>query len=467
MNQLAEMVTYIPLSGQATVNALVERYTGNKTLAFTAGINLFYTQTILVPSEISAASFVIQYWNESINVAVWIAIFWASIVLLNLLSVKFFGEAEFWIGSIKILTATGLIILGVVLFFGGGPDQHGVLGFHYWKHPGPFAEHLASSHKNTARFLDVWTSTIKAGFSFILSPELIACAASEAEAPRINLPKATNRFIYRLMFFYFFGPLTISVIIASNDSRLMGAIAAGSSGASASPFVIGIQNAGIKVLDHIINAAILTSAYSAGNSFLYSGSRTLHSMAVKGEIPRVFGRCTKHGVPYVGVTAAALIALLAFMNVSNSSSQVFAWFSNLCTVSGFLSWIFISITYIRFRKALRYHGLDERVTFRPPLQIIGAWSCIIFFSLITLTNGYAVFFDFKVSDFLAAYLTLPIILGVFLVHMVWHRNWKAFSFGSLQEIDCWSGLEESERQEREYVVPVAKNFLQKVWFWIA
>ncbi|GME74785.1 unnamed protein product [Ambrosiozyma monospora] len=465
MNLLSEMVTFIPLSGQVTVNALCERYTGNKSMGFTAGINLYYAQAFLVPSEISAAAFVIQYWNDKINVAAWIAIFWISLVALNFLAVQFFGEVEFWIGSIKVITITGLIILGIVLFFGGGPNQHGVLGFHYWKDPGAFAEHLASSHTNTARFLDVWTSLIKAGFAFIMGPELIACAAAEAHAPRVNLPKATSRFIYRLIFFYFMGPLVIGVIIAYNDDRLMGAIAAGSSGAAASPFVIGIQNAGIKVLNHIVNGCILTSAYSSGNSYIYGSSRTLHSMAVKGDIHHVFARCTKQGVPYVAVGLSACIALLSFLNVSSGSAKVFTWLSNLSTVSGFISWIFISITYLRYRKALAYHGVDDRVTFRPRFQIFGAYACIIFFTILSLTNGYAVFFDFNAPDFVAAYITIPIIIVVYICHMLWFRNFRLFS--PPEEIDCISGLDEAERQEREYVAPVAKNFLEKIWFWIA
>ncbi|GME90654.1 unnamed protein product [[Candida] boidinii] len=141
MNQLGEMVTYIPAPGKATVYALCERYTGSKSLSFAAGLNLYYAQALLAPAEITAAAFVIQYWSD-LNVAIWISIFWVSMVALNFLAVKFFGEVEFWIASIKVLCILGLIIVGIVIFFGGGPAQHHVLGFHYWKHPGAFVEHL-------------------------------------------------------------------------------------------------------------------------------------------------------------------------------------------------------------------------------------------------------------------------------------------------------------------------------------
>ncbi|KAG7916158.1 hypothetical protein KL927_003623 [Ogataea polymorpha] len=462
MNQLGEMVSYIPVSGQSTMHALCERYTGNKSFAFAAGVNLYYAQALIAPSEMTAAAFVIQYWTDA-NVAIFISIFWVSCVALNFCAVKFFGEVEFWISSIKIITIVGLIIVGIIIFFGGAPASDGVLGFHYWKHPGAFVEHLVPG--NTGKFLACWTGIVKSAFAFVLSPELITACAAEAEAPRSNLPKACKRFIYRLAFFYIVGVIVVGVIVGSNDPRLMDAVNSGASTAAGSPYVIGIQNAGIKVLNHIVNAAILTSAYSCGNSQFFAATRSLHSMACNGEVPAIFARCTRNGVPIYSVALTGAIALLAFLNCSNSSAKVFTWLTNICTISGFISWIFVSLTYLRFRKAISYHGLDDRIVFRPPLQKAGAYLSAGFFIVITITNGYGVFFDFNVADFFAAYITLPIVFALYVGHMLWFRNFHLFA--PPEEIDCISGLEQIEKEAAEYVPPKPKNFVERIWFYIA
>lgn len=156
-------------------------------------------------------------------------------------------------------------------------------------------------------------------------------------APRRNIPKAARRYVWRLALFYGLGSLSIGVIVPRTNPRLLN----GDSNAAASPFVIGIQLAGIPVLNHIINAAILTSAWSAGNAFVYSGSRVLYSMALNGQAPWFFKWTTKRGVPWAAVAFTWAVGCLAFLNVSESGADVFAWFSNITTISGFIAWIII------------------------------------------------------------------------------------------------------------------------------
>lgn len=134
----------------------------------------------------------------------------------------------------------------------------------------------------TGRFLAFWTALVRSGFAFILSPELVAITAGESQSPRRNIPKASRRFIWRLMFFYCLGSLVITILVASNDPNLIQAVSNGVSNAGASPFVLGIQNAGmqfianepqdlllnkigIPVLNHIISKSTKASQHTFPN----------------------------------------------------------------------------------------------------------------------------------------------------------------------------------------------------------
>ena len=327
------MFCYLPLKG-ASIPYFVSRFV-EPSLAFADGWNYWYAYSILVAAEATAGGIVLQYWTTSVNVGVWIAIILVVILLLNIIAVAFFGEAEFWFASIKLITITGLIIVSIVIFFGGGPDE-GRLGFRYWEDKNgysAFNPYLTGG--STGRFLAYWTATVKAGFAFITSPELIALASGETMAPRRNIPKAARRYVWRLALFYGMGSLAIGVIVPRNNDRLLSP----ASNAAASPFVIGIHLAGIQVLNHIINAAILTSAWSAGNAFVYSGSRVLYSMALNGQAPSLFTYTTKRGVPWTAVLFTWLIGCLAFLNVSNSGATVFQWFSSKYYTLHGLMWL--------------------------------------------------------------------------------------------------------------------------------
>jgi amino acid transporter len=392
--------------------------------------------------------------------AVWITIILVTILLLNIIAVPFFGEAEFWFASIKLITIMGLIIVGIVLFFGGGPDQTSRLGFRYWNNPGAFTPYLVSG--DTGRFLGYWTAFVRAGFAFITSPELIALAAGETIAPRRNIPKAARRFIWRLAIFYGVASLIIGVIVPSDDPRLLSP----DSNASASPFVIGIQNAGIPVLNHIINAAILTSAWSAGNAFLFSGSRTLYGMALTGQAPKIFGQTNRYGVPWAAILATWAFGLLAYLNVSNSGAQVFTWFVNISTISGFIAWIVCLITYLRFRKAILHNDAYETLPFKTPLQPYATWIALFVLTVLTLTNGFHVFFpkNWSAANFLAAYITLPIFLALYVGHKALRRTPFAIK---VSEIDIMTGKKEMDELSASYTEPVPKNWLHKVWLWVA
>lgn len=324
MMALGEMAAWLPLPG--AIPQFCSRYV-DEALGFAVGWNTWFTAVITLCAEISAACSLIQFWEgaEHINNAVWIVILIVLVLGLNIFAVSIYGEAEFIFASIKVVTILGLLILSLVIDLGGSPKQPR-LGFHYWKTDGAMKEYISAG--DTGRFLGLFSTLVNAAFS-MGGIETVAVAAGEAEDPRRNIPKAVKRVFWRILFFYVIGALAVGVICPSNDQNLLGS---GSSRAQ-SPWVIAINLAGIRALPSIINVVIISSATSAGNAYVYTGSRYLYALAQNNHAPKVFLYCTGRGVPIYSVLLTASISLLSFMSISASSSVVFEWFQNLTTIA--------------------------------------------------------------------------------------------------------------------------------------
>ncbi|OJJ51801.1 hypothetical protein ASPZODRAFT_127935 [Penicilliopsis zonata CBS 506.65] len=434
---IAEVGAYMPVHG-GTMSYHGYRYV-SRSLGFAMGYLYWYSLGILVPYEITAASLVIDYWNPNVNIAVWITIMLVVIVALNFFPVKVYGESEFWFAGLKIITLLGLLMLSFILFWGGGPNRER-LGFHYWKDPGAMNTYLVSG--DAGRFVGLLKSVVSSAIAFIFAPELIIISGGEMESPRRNVPRAARRYIYRLVFFYIFAVLAIGVICPSNDPILT----SGHEDARASPFVVGIKNAGIPVLDSIVNAAVLTSAWSAGNSFLYMSSRSLYGLAMSGNAPSVFKTCNRWGVPYLAVAASAVFSLLAYLSVGNSSSTVFSWLVNFTNTSGFISWMCCCIVYWRFRTAARTQGIE--LPYRSRIQPFGSWFGFGGALTLCLINGFTVFFpsQWSVSSFFTAYIGIPAFLILYAVHRIiyWSDPWA----WRPEDVDLQTGLQEIEAAER-------------------
>ncbi|KAJ5128203.1 hypothetical protein N7526_006369 [Penicillium atrosanguineum] len=444
INSMGEMATWLPLPGAVPVYA--SRFV-DEALGFTLGWNYWYQFAIDVPIEISAAAL--------------ITVLYVLIFVINTLPVRVYGEVEFFLGSIKLTTIAGLMLLMLIITLGGTPT-HDRVGFRFWVHPGPMNEYLKTG--SLGRFLAFWKVFIQATFSYGGS-EMVVVAAGETENPRRNIPKAVRRVFWRIAIFYVGSVFLVGLCVSSRDPRLLNAIDAGDSGAGASPFVIAIVNGGISVLPSIINAVIVTSALSAGNSFFYASTRILYATALDGKAPRIL--CyEKFGVPYACVAVTAALSLLVYLNVSASSAEVFFWISNLSSVSTLIVWSSLSITYIRFYRELKYHGVPRSsLPFKSPFQPFMAWFDLIFSSTVAFFNGFDAFFPghFSAKSFIPPYIDIPIFACLFLGYKIVKRT----KFVKIEEMDLWSGKEEADQLECEWEEPKPRHFLERIWFWVA
>lgn len=403
----SQVGAHLPVPG-ATLSMHCGRYV-SKSLGVALGYLDVYSFGIIAAYELTAATIMIDFWPHNVHVAVWITILMAVVIALNIFSVRVYAEAEFWFASIKVVKIIGLLIMSLVLMLGGGPN-HDRLGFRYWYDPGAMNESIVSGASGRfVAFLRVW---ILSGFSFYFGPELIIVTSGEMHNPRKNLPIASRQFFYRLIFFYVLSAVAIGAICASNSPGLV----SGAGNADVSPWVIAIRNAGIEVLPSVINAGILTSAWSSGSAYLYMSSRSLYSLAVSGHAPRILAKCSQRGVPYNSVLTAALFLPLDYMVCNSEAGVVFNWLINLTNTAGYTSWILCCATFIRFRKACVAQGIAS--PYLSPIQPWAAWICIILFATLCLLNGFTVFFpgEWSTGSLFSAYVGIPIFLCLWIGH---------------------------------------------------
>lgn len=456
MISLGEMIAFLPLPGGHI--KLAERFV-DPAWAFAMGWNYLYNWIIILPAELSAAAVLINYWNKdtSLNPA-WISIFLVIVVVINMFGAGVYGECEFIFASIKVITIVGLIILGLVLDLGGGPD-HDRIGFRYWKNPGPFVQYNGIAGVK-GQFLGWWAVMTQAAFSFI-GTEIVAIAAGEAKNPRRNLPKAIKRVYIRILLFYIGGTFIIGLLVPSNDPLLSLKSTHGTAGAS--PFVIAIQRSGIKFLPSLINACLLTSAWSAASSDLYTSSRALYGLAMTGNAPKIFTKTSKGGIPYVAILTCSLFGLLSFMGVKSGSGVVFGWFANMTAIAGLATWFGIAVTYIRFHKGFKAQGLDRsKLPYASALQPYAAWYAAISCFVVCLFSGWSVFLkdSWDTATFVTNYI--PFILFPIL-YIAWKLKTRVPIRKPL-EMDFVTGLDEIEADT--YDEPPPKNTMERVWAWL-
>lgn len=344
---LGEVSALFPVTGSFVRHA---EFLVDPALGFAVGWNVVYGSYLSVPSEISAALVLIQYWTDK-YAALWITLFILVSFCVGIVFVGVYGEVEFFFAMLKILLVVGIVIMGLVIDLGGVPGQPR-LGFAYWKNPGPFVEYITTG--SWGKFLGFWAVMNNAVYSFA-GVESVSVAAAETQNPRQNIPKACKRVFARVALFYILAVLIVGMLVPSDDSDLGNPDTEGTAGQS--PFVIAATRAGITAIPSIVNAVVLTSAFSASNQAMLAGTRILYGLALKKQAPKIFLRTTKYGIPYVCVILQTAVATLAYMSLSSGALTVFYWLLDLTAAGVLVTWGVIALNHIRLHQALAHQGI--------------------------------------------------------------------------------------------------------------
>ncbi|KAI1614996.1 AAT family amino acid transporter [Exophiala viscosa] len=407
-NCMAEMATLHPVSGGFI------RMAGkwvDDAFGFMAGWNFFFYEALLIPFEITALNLVLSYWRDDIPTAAVCAGCIVLYALINILAVRAYGEAEFWLSGGKVILIAMLFCFTFVTMVGGNP-KHDAYGFRYWRNPGPMAEHHSTG--SLGRFEGFLAALWSASFT-VVGPEYIAMVAAEAKRPRIYIKNAFKTVYWRFGIFFIVGALCVGIVIPYNDPTLVDILSgtkSGSGTAAASPYVIAMSNLGISVLPHVTNALMVTSIFSAGNTYTYCATRSLYGLALEGRAPGFLKKCTRNGVPIWAFCIVMLFPLLSFLSVSSGSSQVLTWLINLITAGGVIDYIVMCITYICFFNACKAQGVDRNTFpytgwFQPYCGYIGLTATTI----IVIFYGYSSFTPWDVGTFFS-YYTMVIVAPI-------------------------------------------------------
>ncbi|EMF09527.1 uncharacterized protein SEPMUDRAFT_151508 [Sphaerulina musiva SO2202] len=420
-NCVAEMTTAFPVSGGFIRHA---GHWVDDALGFMVGWNFFFYEALLIPFEISAFTLVLSYWSPTVTEAGPTAGIIIGVIciyaFINILAVGAFGEAEFWLSGGKVVLIFMLFFFTFITMVGGNP-QGDVYGFRNWTMGGAFREYIADG--DLGRFEGFLGGLISAVFT-VVGPEYISIVAAEAMRPRTYIKAAFKMVYARFGIFFIGGALAVGIVCPSRDPKLADVVLNGSSGsAEASPYVIAMNNLGITVLPDIVNALILTSIFSAGNTYTYCAVRNLYSLSLEGRAPKFLRHCTKKGVPIYCFAVVMVFPLLSFTSVSSGSRVAITWFASLVTGGGLINYITMCITYIRFHQACKVQGLDRNtLPYTGYLQPYCAYFGLVWMFIVTCIYGYTSYLPWNVSNFFSNYTMQLFIPPLFLIWKLIHKT---------------------------------------------
>ena len=392
ITSLGELSTHQPSTG--TFCEYSAKYV-SPTFGYAMGLNYWFNWAITIAAEISAAVIVIKFWFPEGSDFLFSVVFFFSILAINLFSVRVFGEIEYVMSIIKVAVIISFIILGAFLVL--EQPSFGIQNFSI--DDAPF-------HAGISGFFMVF---LIAGFSFQGS-ELIGVASGEAKEPQKSIPKAVKNVFWRLILFYIFTTLIISLLIPFNDPKM-----ATQDSVHTSPFTLVFAHyLSNSLAANILNFVILVAILSAANASMYSATRTLWYMSHTYQAPKLFSKLTSYGLPINALIGTAIVGSTVFLSSFISNGVLFTKLLHLSSICGFIAWFGIAISHYRFRK---YYLTDTKdLVYKAIAFPFGPIFSMIFIAIIIIGQGYNFWGTFTFGSFFDAYGALILFAGFMLYY---------------------------------------------------
>ncbi|MZD04424.1 amino acid permease [Streptomyces sp. SID5785] len=348
LRSLGEMAVASPSAG--SFGEYADRHLG-PLAGFLTGWTYAFEMVIVAVADVTAIGVYMGFWFPGVPRWIWVL---AAVVLvgaLNLVSVKVFGELEFWLSLVKIVAIVAMILVGIAVIALGLGSGHVHVGVdNLWGNGGFFAGGVDGFVISFAVVMFAFGGT-----------EIIGVTAGEAQSPEKTIPGAVNSIPLRIILFYV---LTLAVIMSITPWRQIDD--------SGSPFVQIFAGVGLKSAAAVLNVVVLTAALSAINSDIFAAGRTMYGLAERGHGPAAMRRTTRGGVPWV--TTLVMIGALLVGVVLNAvvPGEIFLIISSIATFATVFVWVMILLTHMKARGAMSPReaaGLAFPAPFWPYAQI--------------------------------------------------------------------------------------------------
>ncbi|OIJ88041.1 amino acid permease [Streptomyces colonosanans] len=382
MRALGELLMYRPVSGSFSEYAreFIGPFAG-----FVTGWTYWLFWVVTGITEVTAAAAYMTYWFD---IPQWVSalIFTLVLYVANLISVKLFGELEFWFSMVKVTAIIGMILIcaGILtLGFSDAGDTASVS--HLWNQGGFFPHGVGGT-----------LMTLQMVMFAFLAVELVGVTAGESKDPKKVLPKAINTVPWRIAVFYIGALIMILSVVPWTNFH-----------PGVSPFVKAFEEMGLAAGAGIVNFVVLTAALSSCNSGMYSTGRMLRDLALNSQGPKFFTKLTRTGTPLVGTTFSAALMMVGVWINYQWPGKAFDYVVSFATISGMWAWIVILICQIRYR-AKANRGQLPQSEFRAPGAPYTSYFALAFIFMVIVLMG--VDKDARVSLYCAPLWGL--ILGV-------------------------------------------------------
>lgn len=363
MSSLAEMAAYMPNTGSFYIYA--KKFV-NPSFGYALGWSYWYSWTVTIASEISAAALVMHFWYPSIPPIIWNVAFLICIIMINSVSVNAFGLTESLFSMIKLTLIIGLISLGIIIISRNIFTANAV-AFYNWHTDQKLFQHGIAG---------LMGALMIAGFTF-QGTELIGVAAGECREPEKQIPSVIGKLFFRILFVFILTMFIICTLLSHASLSIS------ESSSMLSPFTLIFQQYGISGSATFVNIVILAAILSSGNCGLYISSRILFSMSENGDAPSFLGEVNNRGVPINALLVTIAMVTIIFMTSLSASGSIYLWLVNAASMIGFLAWFSIALSHYQFRRIYLQEksslaALPYRSRYYPYADFFVIGFCLIF-----------------------------------------------------------------------------------------